>query len=283
MMWKKKSKMMFGTGVFIALIVWCQIAVYGIHLIFGLKFQADFFDFCIGLFERDSPCYLIVVFLLNSIMAYSILVLIVGMIEYAIQSTRMHAKIDSLKTIKWTKAVSEKYKVVGQSIAVINDDKMVAFTIGLRTPLIVLSTGLLNLLETQEVEAVILHEMSHKINHDSLKIFILRLIARTLWFVPMTKLLYTNFKILCELSADEYAIKTTGSELGLSTALLKMINNFKKRNRSLIFVHFSNEAVNYRLQHLINPDQSLQIRMDRETVFVSVLVILFGMVLVTIA
>ena len=98
---------------------------------------------------------------------------------------------------------------------------------GLFTPHIVLSTGLLSVLDENELEAVIYHEQSHVANKDPLKTFLLSTLASALWYIPFIKWSHKRFKVMREVLADQDAIVKNGTPAHIGSALLKMV----KRDR----------------------------------------------------
>jgi beta-lactamase regulating signal transducer with metallopeptidase domain len=113
---------------------------------------------------------------------------------------------------------------------------------------------------------------------------LLQLISQSLWFIPITKLAHHNFKLISELLADEYAIKKTGSELGLGSALLKLIKKGFSDNPTPVLVYFSDGIVNYRLQQLVDPDQAIPVRLGMTSIVISfhVLLLFMGMIVLAI-
>ncbi|MFC0274701.1 M56 family metallopeptidase [Metabacillus herbersteinensis] len=283
-MWKKKSYFVISLSLLIAFIVWSQMGMFLVHILFGVHIKANFFKFCFSLFKENSFYYFLVIIFLNVVISYSILFTVFKITEQFLILRKFKQRLLVSRNDELTTLIRKKFKRVKQGILIVTDAQPLAFTVGYRQPLIVLSSGLIQLLDTDELEAVVEHEYFHQKNYDSLKIFILQLISHAFWFVPLTKWCYKNYKIISELLADEYAIKKMGTELGLSTALLKLIKNRITVNSAPVLVHFSNEAVNYRLQQLVDPQRTIPLRLDTTTAAVSiyVLVMLLGMILVTV-
>ncbi|GGE31143.1 hypothetical protein GCM10011391_07250 [Pullulanibacillus camelliae] len=250
-------------------IVWGQMGMYVLHLLFGIRLPLNFFDFCLGLFIKHSVYYMLILSLLNAWVTYSFLAIFMGGIMHSIRSKRFKARLSRLVNIELTNVISQRFELNRHQLIVIDQKDISAFTVGLRRPLIVVSTGLLTLLDPQELQAVMKHELSHQQHVDPLKLFILEQISRSLWFIPLAKWLYHNYKIICELAADEFAIRKTGSELGLSKALLKLINHCPRRMPSPVVVPFADTAVNYRLQHLLEPRYSIPLRLNTQSLLLS--------------
>ncbi|MFF2289463.1 M56 family metallopeptidase [Peribacillus butanolivorans] len=281
-MWKKKSYFVISLSLLIAGVVWSQMGAFLVHIFFGVNIKANFFKFCFSLFKEGSVYYFVVITLLIIVISYSILITLFKIAEQYLLSRRFKQKLFNYKNVEKTRSINETFKRANKDILVVNADQPLAFTLGFRRPFIVFSTSLIQLLDFDELEAVVEHESFHKKKYDPLVIFILQLISQALCFVPLTKWCYENYKIISELLADEYAINKMGTELGISTALLKLIKHSCSDKSSPVLVHFSNESVNYRLQELVDPKSTIPLRADITTIFVSiyVLIILLGMTIV---
>lgn len=70
----------------------------------------------------------------------------------------------SFKNVDMTRSVNETFNRVKNDILVVNAEQPLAFTLGFRRPFIVFSTGLIRLLDFDELEAVVEHEAFHQRN-----------------------------------------------------------------------------------------------------------------------
>jgi beta-lactamase regulating signal transducer with metallopeptidase domain len=282
MWWKKRSIYLLSLSLGLATLIWVQMGMFLTHLLFGTDLKMNFFKFCLSLFMEDSFYYFLVIFLINTILAYIFLVTAIKIIKQMFLSKRFSKKIWDSKDIETTRLIHEKY---GKTIIVVKNDHALAFTMGYLNPSIVLSTGLIQMLEEDELKAVIEHESFHKNNHDPLKVFVLELISHSLWFIPLTKWCHQNYAIISEILADEYAVRKMGSELEVSKALLKLIKYQHSTKSSPALVHFSGGSINFRLQQLVEPKQTIPVKLTSGNIFISIYVLLFfvGMVLLTTA
>ncbi len=94
-------------------------------------------------------------------------------------------------------------------VILIDDRRPIAFSIGLASPRIVLSTALLTLLEEDELEAVLLHEQSHLRHQDPARLLVTRTLGTAFFFV--------------ELAADDDVIAAQGQTLSLASAVVKLL------------------------------------------------------------
>ncbi|MGI8383932.1 M56 family metallopeptidase [Robertmurraya sp. P23] len=233
---------------------------------------------------EDSFYYFLVIFLVNTLLTYIFLITIIKIGRQVIVSKRFSRRLLECKDNELTSLIRTTYGH-NENLIVVKSDSVLAFTMGYIKPTIVLSTGLIQMLENDELRAVIEHETFHKNNHDPLKVFMLELIAQSLWFIPLTQWCQQNYSIISEILADEYAVRKMGSEMELSSALIKLIKYHVSLKDTPSLVHFSGGSINFRLQQLVEPNEAIPIKLTTRNIFISVHVLLFfiGMVLLTTA
>ena len=97
--------------------------------------------------------------------------------------------------------------------------------IGGPRPRIVLSRGILTLLDREELESVLSHELMHVKNHDAeFKVFS-RVFSRIMFFDPFSKFFDPAVHREREYLADIMSGRTTGKPASLASALLKLAQN----------------------------------------------------------
>lgn len=105
---------------------------------------------------------------------------------------------------------------------VVEDDSPLAMAVGGRRPTILVSTGLLRLLERDQLETVVAHEVMHLKHHDAeFKVFS-RVLSRILFFDPFSKFFDPAIHREREYLADETSGRLTGRPASLASALLKI-------------------------------------------------------------
>jgi Zn-dependent protease with chaperone function len=118
--------------------------------------------------------------------------------------------------------VAEVEGVAGVSLAVADTPAPVALAVGGSNPRILVSTGLLTLLDRGELESVLLHELMHLKNHDAeFKVFS-RVFSRVMFFDPFSKFFDPALHREREYLADRMSGRTTGRPAALASALLKL-------------------------------------------------------------
>ncbi len=103
---------------------------------------------------------------------------------------------------------------------VIEDATPKAFCAGLLRPRIYISTGALDRLDPAELRAVLGHEAHHAAHRDPLRLFLARVLADALFFLPVMRPLQRRCATLAELAADEAAIGASGNPQPLASAML---------------------------------------------------------------
>src|SRR5213594_5133937 len=107
-------------------------------------------------------------------------------------------------------------------VRVVESDDAIAMAVGGRRRTILVSRGLLELLEKDEIETVVAHELMHLKHHDAeFKVFS-RVLSRILFFDPFSKFFDPAVHREREYLADEASGRTTGKPATLASALLKL-------------------------------------------------------------
>lgn len=104
---------------------------------------------------------------------------------------------------------------------IIEDPAPLSYTLGALRARIVVSEGLLEALEPEEVQAVLAHEEGHLLAHDGLLILIGQTIASSMAVVPGMRLAFARMRRAQELAADEYATAAVGDALVVASSLQK--------------------------------------------------------------
>lgn len=247
----KRSKLIFNLCFFIAVTLLMQMGMYVLHLLFGWNLSFNLILLCnkvahfFGLFFIE--------YMLNAVIFHTMFVLFIKAVKQVIQMRKVRKMITKLRDETTTADLQKAY---GKDLTVLTTDQPIALTMGLFTPHIVLSTGLLSVLDENELEAVIYHEQSHVANKDPLKTFLLSTLASALWYIPFIKWSHKRFKVMREVLADQDAIVKNGTSAHIGSALLKMVKT-GQTSLSCAHVSFADTSVNYRIQYILNPETKM--------------------------
>lgn len=124
------------------------------------------------------------------------------------------------------KDVLQKLKMQDLKVVILKDDRPIAYTYGLTRPKVCLSSKIIDILDDNELEAVILHEAAHVYKRDNIWVLLITFIKDSLTFMPLSKLIYRLFRREKEYEADDFAIMKNADSLGLASAIIK-ISKFK--------------------------------------------------------
>jgi len=137
----------------------------------------------------------------------------------------------------------------------VEDHSAYALTAGFLHPQIFVSSGLVDLLEEDEVEAVLCHEFCHLLQHDPLRRLIGRALRRALFFLPVAADLWARHLTAAELAADGRVVAAQGRD-SLAGALLKIIDS-EPQLGSLASEVGVNSILDLRVAQLLDPQAHL--------------------------
>lgn len=109
-------------------------------------------------------------------------------------------------------------------VDVVDEDEPFCFTFGISDPRIVISTGLLNRVTSDELGAVLAHERYHVRHNDPLKLIVARSLSRAFFFLPVLAYLHRRYLAARELAADRRAVRDRG-RAPLVGALVKAVSS----------------------------------------------------------
>ncbi len=100
--------------------------------------------------------------------------------------------------------------------------EVLACSAGIRRPMIVLSTGLLDRLDDQERAAVVAHELAHLKQRDHLLAFLIGWLRDGLSYVPTGRTGWEHYRHDREIACDAMSATATGHPGALASALFKI-------------------------------------------------------------
>jgi Peptidase family M48 len=106
-------------------------------------------------------------------------------------------------------------------VIIVDEPSLVSYTIGFLRPRVVISDGLLETLEVDEIQAVLSHEEGHLAGRDNLLILVAQTLAHAFVLVPGVRFSYARLRRALELAADSYARRATGDPLVVASSLQK--------------------------------------------------------------
>ena len=267
---KRQSTIIFIGSLVISGMIFLQMSIYIISMFAGWNVRFNLVAVChswikaIGLSSLE--------YVLDAFVIYTLLFLIWKIGQHWFHAVRMKKRFELYKERTLTIDINQAYNSGKKEIVVISHPAPIAITMGLVRPKIVISTGLMTLLNDAELEAVMYHEIFHKESRDPLKIFLISLCSSTLWYIPILKWFNRKYRIVNELLADGFAIEKQATSINLGSALLKMLKVGKQEK--ILFAHasFADTSVNYRIDYLLNPFKDIRLKLPLRVATLSLVI-----------
>lgn len=274
-MWENRSKVIFGSGILMAGLILLQMGMYALHVLFGWDVHFNLIQICNSWVEKfglDSLSYV-----LDILVFYTISLTGFVIYKQIRLSNRAYRQLICFQDDYLTFQVNQAYSQSKRDFLVIRHPEPLAFTMGFFRTRIVLSTGLLELLDDDEQQAVIYHELYHLKHGDPLKTLLLYLFSSVMWYLPILKWFHQNYRIIRELLADNYSIKQMETPTHLGSALIKMIKRGSRTPLPFSHVSFAETSINYRIKQLVEPESKLPFQFPLKSMMISlkILFILF--------
>ncbi len=159
------------------------------------------------------------------------------------------------------------------ALDLVEDGRPLAFCYGFVHPRVCLTTGMLDLLNADELRAVLLHEAHHVVSRDPLKILVSRALGIGLFFLPAAQDLRDRYLVGKEIAADASAAHTVRSELPLASALLKLLSHGGGTLPSTVAAIGAFNLTEERIQRMVRGAPAERARLDGRRLLLSGLVI----------
>jgi beta-lactamase regulating signal transducer with metallopeptidase domain len=264
---RRHSSWMFIVTLVIAGTIYLQMGLYIVSKLAGWDVRLNLVAVCHSAIKSIGLTSL--KYVLDAVVIYSVLFFIWKISSQFFNAARMKKRFERYREKMLSCEMNKKYSEGKDTFIVISNPTPVAVTMGFIHPRIVLSTGLMQLLNEDELEAVIYHEIYHKENHDPLKVFLMSLCSSMMWYIPILKWNHQKYKIVKELLADQHAIEKQQSSVNLGSALLKMLKVGKQENMDFAYVSFADTSVNYRIHHILEPLSDFPLKLPFKVAVVS--------------
>ncbi|WP_046174250.1 M56 family metallopeptidase [Domibacillus indicus] len=244
----RQSKKLFIVSLLAAGTVLSQMILYSVSLFAGWNMRFNLVAVCHSLIKEIGFAFL--QYAVDALVFSTLLLFVWKLGVQWLQSARMKKQFEAYTMHTLTDKWSKRYRA---DIRLISYPAPVAVTMGFFRPVVILSTGLKEMLTEAEFEAVVYHELYHRTSRDPLKVFALALCASVLWYMPILKWTREQYRREKELLADAYAIKQSGSAANLGSALVKMIKAGGQMSMPFSCVSFADTSVNERIHYLLDP------------------------------
>ncbi|SFM01449.1 BlaR1 peptidase M56 [Paenibacillus sp. 1_12] len=271
-MWTNRSRFIFVSCLLIAGFILLQMGMYALHLLFGREISFNILQLCNSWLK--SMGFLTMGYFLGGLVVYTFVMFFWLLSKQLFLSQRMYRKL--LREQPDISSVQQANKLdvpEAAGIHIVSSKKPMAFTMGYLKPRIFVTTGLLHLLDNEEIKAVLYHEKQHQQSADPLKILILSLCASMFWYIPLLKWMLHHYKIAREIVADQYAIQQLGSSIELGSALLKLVKKSPAFTMPFTYASFADTSVNYRINQILDPQAKISFKPPITSTLISLQII----------
>ncbi|MES2803472.1 MAG: M56 family metallopeptidase [Bdellovibrionota bacterium] len=144
------------------------------------------------------------------------------------------------------------------------------FTGGVLKPYICLPQDAVANLSTEEIEAVIAHELGHVRNFDLVTTILIQMLGDVFWFVPFYRWLSRKIDRLREVVADQSAVKSGIDPTHLASALVKLKEIPDSNDKFVLYSAFFRERslLKERVERLLGKSNEKQSRFGWHNIWV---------------
>lgn len=156
-------------------------------------------------------------------------VLSIGVIRafvYAIHAFRSTRKLEN--TLRWKSEPVEISELTGNpndtgEVYIYQDTgNFAAFSIGLTSPKVYLSSAIIEEFDQDALDIIIQHELGHKNRFDPLRRFLLRVTAEIFWFLPIIRPWLDRLLVSSEADCDTRALRRGHSATEVANTLISV-------------------------------------------------------------
>lgn len=153
-------------------------------------------------------------------------VLVLGSLAFAVLGLGARSAVRSMRRTRQflrSLPVAAPAVLAGHGVVVFDDHRPLVFCAGLVRPRIYVSSTTLDVLDEEQLRAVLAHEAHHARQRDPLRVLVARTLADALFFLPAARRLGSRYEDLAELAADRAALRASrGAPAPLASALLSL-------------------------------------------------------------
>ena len=216
----------------------------------------------------------------NTLILAVVLILLIGVVSFLIQlhKTRGLWKRFAPQVIALPKRIQNIIAVLHleNRMHVVADANLFSFCVGLFSPRVMISTGLVGSLSDKELEAVLIHEQAHIQNYDPLKIVFGKTIASMFFFLPIFQELYKNMITGNELLADNWTIQIQQTSVFLKGAMKKILAVEQVAIAEVPAIS-NPDSLEIRIYRLVNPNIKHDFYLSPASIITTILFLALGL------
>lgn len=260
-------------------IVW-QMLTFLLGQLFHWRPSRNIFDLCMILFHYLHVPGMVPMLLVHLLIGYTMGTMVWLAVKHCYDVVKANKLVKKYHDAALSEHHAASFNLSGDQLLLIRYPIPLAMTIGLWSPRILVSTGLTDMLEPNELRAVIEHEKCHMQHRDPGAIFLLAMISKAMRYIPIFGWIAHKYPMMIELRADKYAIEQMEQSMDLGSALLKLLKQTPKPRFPLSHASFAETSMNVRIQHILDPQRQVTLRWPLIRLAVSVFIFILVMGLI---
>lgn len=237
-------------------ILW-QMAAFLLGHMLHLRPSRNLFDLCMVLLHYLHLPGHVPMTIVNLLILYTMGTMVWFTVKHSYDVVKANKLVKKYHDVSLSAAYAESFALHPQQLQIVRYTAPLAMTIGIWKPRILVSTGLMDMLEPGELRAVIEHEKCHVRHRDPAAIFLLALISKSMGYIPIFAWIARKYPMMIELRADKYAIERMEQATDLGSALLKLLKQTAKPRFPLSHASFAETSMNVRIQHILDPEREV--------------------------
>jgi beta-lactamase regulating signal transducer with metallopeptidase domain len=188
------------------------------------------------------------------ITAISVSLALFQLVKFIVSHRRLHkfqtqeALTDNLREI------INKHNLSSDSVLIVKNTKLTAYTIGLFKPKIIVSKALAMKLSQDQLEAVVLHELYHLRSRHLFWLLLSKLVSSLFFFIPLVEYLAQQLKTEFELAADAFVVEKQKTRDHLCGSLALNI-----QYAGGVIPHFATSPIEKRVESLVGDRLSFEL------------------------
>ena len=201
---------------------------------------------CVTFIQFTIP-FLPIIF--SSLLMYSVGVLTLNLIKtYFYRSKLQISPILPSKLYKLSLKLNIEKRVV-----LFDDQTPRAFCLGVLQPKIYISTSIARIMNTKELEAILLHETHHLSKNHNLFLLVFSFINNLFLFFPFINDMYKKYVMKKEIEADRSALNNLGDSTILISTFKKLLNYdaFQYPTLSYVSSYSNDSSLEMRIKEII--------------------------------
>ncbi|WP_261303175.1 M56 family metallopeptidase [Paenibacillus andongensis] len=273
-MMEKRFQWLYAASLAISGAILGQMLLYALQYIFKWKTFYNIFDLCVILFKDLHVPAPIAWHVVNALILYSFSAILWISAQHFLGSIKAMKLVEMYQDPHLSEQYRDKFQLGEGQFQIISYKAPIAMTIGLWKPRMILSSGLMDMLDPNELRAVIEHEKCHMRHRDPLAIFLLSMISKSMWYIPIFAWMADKYPIMIELRADKFAIAQMEQSTHLGSALLKLLKQAPTPHVSLSHASFAEISMNVRIMHILDPQRKISFKWPHVRLLISLLTII---------